>query len=90
MPMFAYIVKADGPIDDETSDEFFRRFKSTPGLLHAYDLKAVDDPDDQIVVAIWEDRVAAEDYLNNSALRKEVDETISGVTRTMYEVRDRK
>lgn len=88
--MFAYILKTDDPVDDDVSDEFFRRFKTTPGLLHAFELKRVDDPNDQIVVTIWEDREAAETYLNKSALRKEVDEAISGVTRTMYEVRDSK
>lgn len=87
--MFSYIVRADA-IPDEQSNEFFERFKQTPGLLHAFDLRGVDDPDDSLVVAIWQDRKAAEDYLNKSPLRKEVDQTISGVTRTMYEVLNHK
>ena len=87
--MFAYILKSD-PVDDAVSDEFFKRFKSTPGLLHAYDMRGADDPNDQIVVTVWEDRKAADEYLSKSALRKEVDQTVSGVTRTMYDVRDHK
>jgi heme-degrading monooxygenase HmoA len=84
-PMFAYILRADSPPDEKT-DEFFKRFVETPGLLHAFDLRGVNDPDDTLVVTIWQDRKAAEDYLNKSPLRKEVDQTISGITRTMYEV----
>jgi heme-degrading monooxygenase HmoA len=88
--MFAYILKTDSPIDNEKSDEFFRRFKTTAGLLHAFDLQRVDDPNEQIVVTIWEDQAAADAYLNESELRREVDQTFSGITRTMYEVRDSK
>ena len=87
--MFAYILKSD-PVDDAVSDEFFKRCKSTPGHLHAYDTRGANDPNDQIVVTVWEDRKAADEYLSKSALRKEVDQTVSGVTRTMYHVREHK
>jgi heme-degrading monooxygenase HmoA len=84
--MFAYILHVRTPASEE-ADQFFRRFTQTPGLLHAFDLQASDDPDDATVVAIWEDREAAERYLNSAPLRKEVDEAFPKVTRTMYEVR---
>ena len=84
--MFSYILKVHAPSDAQT-DEFFRRFMSTPGLLHAYDLQGVDDPDDAVVVAIWDSRQAAEAYLRESPLRQEVDSTFPAATRTMYEVR---
>lgn len=87
--MFSYILRMHAPADPKT-DEFFRRFKQTPGLLHAYDLQGVEDPEDAVVVAIWEDRAAAEAYLEKSALRKEVDEAYPQITRTMYSVLDGK
>jgi heme-degrading monooxygenase HmoA len=87
--MFSYILRANA-LPDEQTDQFFERFKQTPGLLHAFDLRGVENPDDALVVTIWRDREAAEAYLNKSALRKEVDQTISGVTRTMYEVHNHK
>lgn len=87
--MFSYILRANA-VPDEQADEFFERVKQTPGLLHAFDLKGVEDPDENLVVAIWKDRESAEAYINESPLRKEVDQTISGVTRTMYEVHNHK
>ncbi|HEY9011736.1 MAG TPA: hypothetical protein VIN06_12025 [Devosia sp.] len=87
--MFAYILKAD-KLPDEQTDAFFERFKQTPGLLHAYNLQGMDNPTDAMVVAVWQNREAAQAYLDKSPLRKEVDQTISGVSRTMYKVRNSK
>ena len=87
--MFAYILRAKGPPSDREA-EFFRRFKETPGLLHAYDLQGEDNPNDRLAIAIWESRDAAERYLKSSPLRREVDQAVSGVTRTLYEVLDSK
>lgn len=84
--MFAYILRAHTRPTDQT-DEFFARFKGTAGLVHAFSLQGVDDPEDTVAVAIWESRQAAEGYLA-SQLRQEVDREMEGVTRTMYEVRD--
>lgn len=84
--MFAYILKAPSVQNTEQTDEFFRRFTQTPGLLHAFDLQGVDDPNDQLVVAVWESKAAAERYLNSDPLRKEADQAIAGITRTMYNV----
>jgi heme-degrading monooxygenase HmoA len=89
MSMFAYLLKVRS-LPDEQADQFFRRFKEVPGLLHTYDLQGIDDPEDAVVVAVWESREAAERYLNGAPLRKEVDQSIPGITRTMYEVRDSK
>jgi len=88
--MFAYILKAPNTPNTKETDEFFRRFCETPGLLYAFDLSEVDTPAASLVVAIWEDRVSAERYLNSAPLRKEVDQAIPAVTRTMYEVRGSK
>ncbi len=85
--MFAYLLRTTTPVDEAQGAEFFRRFLETPGLLHAFDLTGIDNPNDQVVVAVWEDRSAAERYLNESPLRREVDGVLSDVTRTMYEVR---
>ena len=87
--MFAYILRAQQPPSEQT-DEFFRRFKETPGLLHAYSLQAEDDPSDSVAIAIWESREAAERYLESSPLRREVDQTMPTVTRAFYTVRDSK
>lgn len=87
--MFAYILRAREPRSDAT-DEFFRRFKDTPGLLHAYSLQSEDDPNDSIAVAIWESREAAERYLQSSPLKREIDQTVPSVTRTFYSVLDSK
>lgn len=86
--MFAYILRVHTGPTEET-DDFFRRFKETAGLVHAFDLQGVDDPEDGVAVAVWESREAAERYLE-SQLRRDVDHTLEGVTRTMYEVRDSK
>jgi heme-degrading monooxygenase HmoA len=87
--VFAYILRARG-VDVNQADEFFRRFKDTPGLSHAYSLQSVDDPEDGGVVAIWDSREAADRYLRESQLRQEVDRSMPNVTRNMYEVRDSK
>ena len=87
--MFAYILRVHAPRSDET-DEFFRRFKDTPGLLHAYSLQGEDDPNDGVALAIWESREAAERYLQSSSLKLEVDQAVPSVTRTFYSVLDSK
>ena len=87
--MFAYILRIHAA-PSEQAEDFFRRFKETPGLLHAFNLQGVDDPEDGIAVAIWENREAAERYLEGTPLRREVDEAYPTVTRTMYEVLDSK
>jgi heme-degrading monooxygenase HmoA len=84
--MFAYILRAPGVPPTPQTEDFFRRFTETPGLIQAFDLQGVDDPGDAVVLAIWEDRAAAERYLNSAPLRKEVDGALPSVTRTMYEV----
>lgn len=88
--MFAYILqgRAMADLEPAQSEEFFRRFAETPGLLHAFELEREDDPADMLVVAVWTDREAAQRYLEGSALRQEVDEAVPGITRTMYAVRD--
>jgi len=85
--MFAYLLRAPVAPDEAHGEEFFRRFLESPGLLHAFELVGVEDPNDNVVVAVWEDRAAAERYLDGNPLRREVDEAVPGVTRTMYEVR---
>lgn len=87
--MYSYILRLHAPADTQ-SDEFFKRFKQTPGLLHAYNLQGVEDPEDGVVVTIWESRDAADAYLQRSDLRKDVDKAYPEVTRTMYDVRDSK
>ena len=87
--MFAYILRASQPRSDAT-DEFFRRFKETPGLLHAYSLQSEDDPNDSVAIAIWESREAAERYLQSSPLKRDVDQAMPTVTRTFYAVVDSK
>ncbi|HSH11283.1 MAG TPA: hypothetical protein VLA10_05810 [Ilumatobacter sp.] len=84
--MFAYILRAPGTPRTEETDEFFRRFVDTPGLVHAFDLQGVDDPEDVVVLAVWEDRDAAQRYLTAHPLRQEVDEKLPTITRTMYDV----
>lgn len=87
--MYSYILRLHAPADTQ-SDEFFRKFKQTPGLLHAYNLQGVEDPEDGVVVTIWESRDAADAYLQGSDLRKDVDKAYPEITRTMYDVRDSK
>ena len=87
--VFAYVLKVHAQ-PSEQSNEFFRRFKETPGLLHAYSLQGVNDAEDSVAVAIWESREAAERYLSQSALRREVDQGMPGITRTLYDVLDSK
>ena len=87
--MFSYILRVRGTPDDR-AEEFFRRFKATAGLLHAFDLQGDDDPEDGVVVAVWESREAADRYLQGAPLRREVDEAYPTITRTMYRVLDSK
>lgn len=86
--MFAYILRASLAPNEQT-DDFFRRFKEQPGLLHSYSMQGADDPSDSVVIAIWESREAAERYLKSAPLRSEVDQAVR-VTRTLYTVRDSK
>ena len=88
--MFAYILKAPGTPPTEQTDEFFHRFTQEPGLLYAFDLQGIEDPEDAFLVAIWDDRAAAEQYLAKAPLRKEVDEALPAVSRTKYAVRNTK
>jgi heme-degrading monooxygenase HmoA len=87
--MFAYILRAQSPTTEREA-EFFRRFKETPGLIHAYSLQAEDNSNESLAVAIWESREAAEQYLKTSALRRQVDQAMPTVTRTMYTILDSK
>jgi heme-degrading monooxygenase HmoA len=87
--MFAYILSVHAA-PDEQAQEFFRRFKETPGLIQAFNLQGVQDLKDAVVVAIWECREAAERYLEGAPLRRDVDDAYPAVTRTMYEVLDSK
>jgi hypothetical protein len=86
-PMFAYVLRAPGTPPSDQTDDFFRRFSQTPGLVHAFDLQGREDPGEGLVVAIWESREAAEHYLNQAPLRREVDSKVPQVTRTLYDVR---
>src|SRR5262245_45265028 len=88
--MFAYILRAPGVTPSAQTKDFFQRFSETPGLLYAFDLQGVDDPEDGILVAVWEDQAAADRYLTSAPLRKEVDAALASVTRTKYEVIDSK
>ena len=84
--MFSYILKAPGMPRTAETDEFFKRFCETPGLLYAFDLLGSEDPEDAMVVAVWQDRESAERYLSSNPLRQQVDAAIPQVTRTRYEV----
>ena len=88
--MFAYILYAPQTPRTETTDDFFRRFTTVPGLLYAFDLVADEGQDDGAVVAVWDSRESAERYLNGANLRKEVDQAIPRVHRVMYQVIDSK
>jgi len=83
--MFAYILRAQQAPKEQAAD-FFRRFKETPGLLHAYDLQGEENPNEGIMIAIWESRKAAERYLASSPLKREVDQAVPSVSRTFYTV----
>ena len=87
--LFAYVLRVHQAPSDETN-EFFRRFKETPGLLNAYSLQGEDDPNDSVAIAIWESREAAERYLQSSPLKRDVDQAMPTVTRTFYSVLDGK
>jgi heme-degrading monooxygenase HmoA len=85
--MFAYILRVRTE-PDEQSAELFRRPKQEPGLLHAFQLQAEDDPLDGRVVTIWDSRESAVRYLETARLRQEVDGAYPQVTRVMYNVLD--
>jgi heme-degrading monooxygenase HmoA len=87
--MTAHILRAQ-QVPNEEFAEFFRRFKETPGLLHAYDLQGEENPNDTVVVAVWENREAADRYLKSSQLRREVDQAVPSTRRTFYNVLDSK
>jgi heme-degrading monooxygenase HmoA len=88
--MFAYILTAPNTPPNEQTDQFFRKFKETPGLKHAFELEGIDTPGQSVVVAVWENREAAEAYLSTAPLRREVDQSLPAVTRTMFDVRNSK
>ena len=87
--MTAHILRAQQAPNEEFA-EFFRRFKETPGLLHAYDLQGEENPSETVVVAVWESKEAADRYLKSSPLRREVDQAVPSTRRTFYNVLDSK
>jgi len=87
--MTVYILRAQQAPNEQIAG-FFRRFKETPGLLHAYDLQGEDDPSETVVVAVWESKEAADRYLKSSSLRNEVDQAVPSARRTFYNVLDSK
>jgi heme-degrading monooxygenase HmoA len=88
--MFAYILYAPNTPQTPQTEEFFRRFTETPGLLYAFDLMAEDGQHEAAVVAVWDSRESAERYLNQAPLRREVDELMPQIRRVMYRVVDSK
>ncbi len=88
--MFAYILSAPNTAPNSQTDDYFRRFKETPGLAHAFELQSTEGKAESLVVAIWESREAAETYLQTAPLRREVDSNLPAITRTTYEVRNSK
>ena len=72
----------------EQTVELFQRLAQEPGLLHAYSLQRVDDPETGMVVGIWESREAYERFFEHSPLRREADFAVRGARRTLYEVLD--
>jgi heme-degrading monooxygenase HmoA len=87
--MFAYVLRTT-QAHGERAKDIFRRFKESPGLLHAYLLQGEADANDAIMVAIWESREAAERHLAASPLPREWDQTAPDTTRPFYTVLDSK
>ena len=72
---------------DAEGDELFKRFvKETPGVLHAYQLERLGAG---AAFTVWESQEARDAYMQ-SGLRSEIDTALSGVTRTVYTVRNSK
>ncbi len=88
--MFVHVFEAEFGLPSERTAELFRRFKETPGLLHAYSLQRADDPAAGMVIGVWESRDAYNQYLEHSPLRREADVAVRGARRTLYDVLDRK
>jgi hypothetical protein len=87
--MLAVILRLEGR-RDETTDDIFRRFKSTEGVVAAYQLVGVDNPEDLVTFTVWKDDASRLKYMNESPIKREVDLTWKKQTRTVYTVRDSK
>lgn len=88
-PMYISILHQDEG-HTAKSDEFFRRYKETPGLVHAYFLEEEGEPNKAEIVSIWESKEDFSRYVESAPLRREVDEAIPSVKRIGYKVVDSK
>jgi heme-degrading monooxygenase HmoA len=77
------------PAGSERDDELFARFLSTPGLVHAYLLRPVDESEDSLTVSIWENAAARTAYMEKSQLAGEVNARF-GTARSVYAVENSK
>ncbi len=85
--MFACIVATHtrAPENEAPIMEYYNKFLETPGLLHAYVSRGMDDPMAVRSVAVWESREACERYLE-SQLRGQIDYALPPINRVTYEV----
>lgn len=86
--MFAHVFEAEFGVPSLQTAALFRRLNQEPGLVHAYSLRRVDDPETGMVIGIWESREDYERFFEHSPLRREADVTVRGARRTLYEVLD--
>lgn len=65
----------------------FQKFvRATPGVVHSY---LLENSDGQATFTVWESVAAREAYLKTQ-LRSEIDASVPGFNRTVFEVKDRK
>lgn len=81
--MIASILKIPQAASAKGDDHFARFIKETKGVAHAYQLEGDTE---LAIVTIWENE-GARDAFMASDLRKDVDRSYPGQTRSVYKVR---
>ena len=84
--MIATILKIPQGASAQGDAHFARFIKETKGIANAYQLEGDNE---LVMVTIWESESARDTYMK-SALKREVDQSYAGQTRTAYKVRGHK
>ena len=73
------------------SEALFKKFlETTKGVVAAYQIEEIDNPQAGAVFTVWKDAASRDAYMKSSPVKAEVDKTYANQSRTVYRVRNSK